>query len=803
MRSPFVPSPSDPWRALGTAAGIAFADANAGVARDSFSSMPHAIPTTDQQQSHPSDSPAQPTRQTSAPRSWWIHLAIVLGAVVFTALFLAQYDTPELLLLRYFTVFLVSTTMPGMLLWRALSSGGRGTLVDLAMGTGLGILVQLVLWFIFVSFGIGEWLLLGSVLQLVPFLAVPRMRRFWTSVPQEERVPTWVTAALVGLYSLTLVRFSETFTSALPPAANNWYQDQYWHLGNAAGLLTRNHLIDMRVAHDALTYHWLPSAHTASQALTTGIDLPLLFTRMWVVPLFAAVVVLAAAAGKNLTGQWWPGVLAAGMVVLTPDLSFTGVHIPGGPALHAYSGSQTFSVVILLMILYLFITLLRRNRLSAGEWIVLGTALLTAPGSKSTVLPVLICGLALGLLMSLIRRRNRRTMAIALGATVVAFVAVLPILGDDGTGARFKLFSSLRNSNFYPSALGLSPAEQEFGGGILPMSVLTYLGLVTFAVIALSYVVSYAWVWVGLPALRKGSGHEGGWVLLGMGIAGLAAMMIIDHDGKSQVYFFKTGLLGWYLLATWGLHLLSQRLERPVHAIAAGALSGAAAMSLLRSVIPDHISPERPLYSLALVVATTLVILTFGALLLLFSIDRTRRQAVALGAASAAIAGSLLFPITSLSTASPDETQSWAISSEEFRAADWLRMNSDPQDIVATNAHCWGSPSPDQCNTRSFWVSGFTERPVLIEGWAYTDEAHSAHGVNGDSFALQPFYDAELWELNEAAFSNPRAETMAALRAEGVTWLFAAAQRSDLANDIGSFATEVFSNGDVTIYRLD
>ena len=739
----------------------------------------------------------------TARRSWWIHLAIVLGAVVFTVLFLAQYDTPELLLLRYLTVFVISTTLPGMLLWRALSSGGRGTLTDLAMGTGLGILLQLVLWFIFVSLGIGEWLLLGSVLLLVPFLVVPRCRRYWASAPSAERTSPWVTAALAACFSAALVRFSETFTSVLPPAANNWYQDQYWHLGNAAGLLTRNHLIDMRVAHDPLTYHWLPSAHTASQALTTGIDLPLLFTRMWVVPLFAAVVVLAAAVGKHLTGKWWPGVLASAMIVLTPDLSFTGVHIPGGPALHAYSGSQTFSVVITLMILFLLVSLWRRSRLSAGEWVVLVAALVTAPGSKSTVLPVLICGLALGLLVSLVRRRNRKAMALALGATVAAFLAVLPFLGDDGTGARFKLFSSLRNSTFYPAALGLTPDEQEFGGGLLPMSLLTFIGLVTFAVIALTYLISYAWVWVGLPALRRDAGHDGGWVLLGMGIAGLAAMMIIDHDGKSQVYFFKVGLVGWYLLAAWGLSLLSTRVPRPISAIAGGAIIGAVALSLLRAVAPGHIGPDRPLRSLAIIVAVTFLILLIGFLLGRFSAVPGGRRVVALGGASAAIAGALLLPLTSLNAAPAPETASWAISSDEYRAADWLRQNSDPEDIVATNSHCWGAPSKDQCNTRSFWVSGFTQRPVLIEGWAYTDAAHSAHGVNGDSFALQPFHDSELWDLNEAAFSDPSAETMAALRAQGVRWLFAAAQRSDLADDIGAYATEVYSNPDVTVYRLD
>jgi hypothetical protein len=394
-------------------------------------------------------------------------------------------------------------------------------------------------------------------------------------------------------------------------------------------------------------------------------------------------------------------------------------------------------------------------------------------------------------------------MALPLAVSIAVFLAVQPFMGANGTGSGIMIFSSLRNSSFYPAALGLTPAEQEFGGGLLPMSLLTYLGLITFSVIMLGYLISYAWLWAGLPALRRDAGHEGGWVLLGIGFAGFAAMMIIDQDGSSQVYFFKIGLIGWYFLAAWGLHLLTKRIQSPLGAVAVGGLVGVFALFVLRALIPNFTSPERPLWTLAVVGAVALLLLMTVLLPWKFARSAAWRNTVLVSAATAAIAGALILPVTSLKVAPTPETTTWAVSSEEFQAADWLRQHSDPNEVVATNVHCWFAPSDDRCNSRAFWVSGFTQRPVLLEGWAYTDAAHEAHGINGLSFSLQPFHDADLFELNEAAFVDPSTETMDALKEQDVKWLFAAKQRSDVAGNVGDYATEVYSNDDVTVYRLD
>ncbi|WP_061962872.1 hypothetical protein [Demequina aurantiaca] len=754
-------------------------------------------------------------QQSSAPAStWyakssflrghdWAHLAIALAALLFTVLFLATLETPVLPLLWYFTVFIFTTTVPGALLWRAITCGRSDKLTDLAMGTGFGILLQLVLWFVFVSLGIGGWLILGPLLVYVPFFAVPNLRKYWKSSPSAKSLPVWVTAAVAVLYSVMLIRFSVTFTAALPPSPNSWNYDQYWHLGNAAGLLTRNHLIDMRVVDDSLSYHWLYAAHSASQALTTGIELPLLYTRMWVVPLMAIIVALAVAVGKSVTRTWWPGVLFAAMVILTPNPNPTGVSIPFGGAFNVGSPSQSFALVIMLMILFILTRLWRSGRLTRGEWALFVITLLAAPGSKSTILPLLICGFALGLVVSLLRRRSWKLMGIPLGASLVVFLVLMPFLGDDGTGSRLKFLSMLRFADFYTEALGLDYRQVTFGGGILPMSMLTKVGLLAVAVVLLAYFLTFAWLFVGVRPLRRAVGHEGGWMLLGMGIAGMSATMIIDVSGRSQAYFLGMGVIGWYLLAAWGLHLLAERVRRRDAVALAGAIAGILVLSVIRASVPAVISADHPLRAVVIVGAISVFAILAALLVWVLAKTDTSRREMLLALSVALVAGALFFPLASLKASVPAEPTPFEVSTEELVAADWLRQHSNPDDVIATNAHCWPEQESDPCPSRSFWVSGFTQRPVFIEGWAYTNAAHAARGVNDLNNSLQPFHDTDRLELNDAAFIDPSAATMGALKAQNVTWLFAAKTRSEVAGDIGDYATEVFSNDDVAVYRLD
>ena len=76
------------------------------------------------------------------------------------------------------------------------------------------------------------------------------------------------------------------------------------------------------------------------------------------------------------------------------------------------------------------------------------------------------------------------------------------------------------------------------------------------------------------------------------------------------------------------------------------------------------------------------------------------------------------------------------------------------------------------CDNRNFWVSAWSERQIVIEGWGYT-AATNKNYVAGEANSTIPAPDPERLKLNDAAFTDPSAETIGALvDAHDVKWLF-------------------------------
>ena len=77
---------------------------------------------------------------------------------------------------------------------------------------------------------------------------------------------------------------------------------------------------------------------------------------------------------------------------------------------------------------------------------------------------------------------------------------------------------------------------------------------------------------------------------------------------------------------------------------------------------------------------------------------------------------------------------------------------------------------------RNFWVSGYTERRVLVEGWAYV--APEAVGIpsteeNNANGGPPVFWDQPRLRLNDEVFTRPtRANVRELQRRYGVDWLF-------------------------------
>jgi len=111
--------------------------------------------------------------------------------------------------------------------------------------------------------------------------------------------------------------------------------------------------------------------------------------------------------------------------------------------------------------------------------------------------------------------------------------------------------------------------------------------------------------------------------------------------------------------------------------------------------------------------------------------------------------------------------------------------------VVATNVHCLSGEVRDECDSRSFWLSGYAERPVLG-----SPPRQALAGVT-------PLWDPGLLQLNDAAFTDPTKSTLDELRmSHGVRWLVvdrAVGQESPL---LRTLADPVYDNGRLAVYHL-
>lgn len=782
--------------------------------------------------------------------------ALLLAVAVLTH----QQTTGYAAIGLYWATLVWSALIPGMLVHRALRGRPSTMLADVAFGGATGLALQLVAWAVFTAMGIQQWLVLWPVPLVVAFVAVPRLRGCWSIAAYERHLhPVSALGLVFGSLMVTRGALTVASRSPLPGIPALWEQDLYFHLGIVGELMRAVPPTMPQIAGEPLSYHWFSHAHIAAMTLMTGLDTPLVITRLWMQPIVILSVLCVAAAGQYLTGRAWPGVLAAVLGTLQLQLLTGWWTYHGANSYAPLSPSQQFATPFMMLALPPLIDLLRGRRLRAGPWAVLGLALVALAGAKASVIPVMVCGMALALAVAVIwNRRRAGGIALGFGVVVAAMIVTWPIVSGGAGGVRIQFFATLRRLDPWqrfagdPIALGLLPPGMD-GAGAWPL----------LAVLMAGWVVSMVWLIPGLRALSRTD--LSGWMLLGTGIGGFAAMQLVNQDGLSQVYFMMSAVIAWQLLVAWGVKLLVDDAARSfgalvaVASLAAGITAGMlvspalrimtppADGSLTRTIVPSlvpwlviaavwvavilwrrRIRPALCVagggFALGAALGTTSIVaqakhavgdvVVIGGLLLVFAgsitllVLRKRYRSIVPPRlfAALAVSGALIVaavPVFTQPMPQPAQPRPEAlVSADEAEAARWLRDNSDPFDVVASNVHCVLKRMENRCESRSFWVSAFTERRVLVESWAYTPEAHANHGRDGWPYSRQPFHDPELLALNDSAFTDPTPEVLEELRGRGVRFLFANDMAGEVSPRLDELATKVFAQGPVTIYEI-
>ncbi|WP_431901787.1 hypothetical protein [Nonomuraea sp. bgisy101] len=742
-----------------------------------------------------------PYRHRAARR--WLGAAPGVVAVVVTAQTLVANGTPPKDIALFAAYVALVLTLPGTLLWRALTRLSLPTAVDLAAGTALGYALEIFTYMAARAAGLPRLAVLGAVPVVVAFLAVPRLRRHWRS-RGAPRVPFLYGCAMSAVYCYLVVSSGLAFFrrhglswpgDAVP------YVDMPFHISLVGEL--RNHMPPTvpQVAGEPLSYHWFVYADMAATSWATGIEAQTLLYRLSMLPMLAIFVVLVPATAFMITRSWLAGVLAlAAAHLLTPPNPYAwliGSTFGFGP-LNAWawlSPTQVFGAALFGALGLLVISLLRGEGRNKVIFVPVTVLLVALSGAKATYLPLLLAGICLLVAVDWVRSRRVERDLLLLGAITLATLAFAQfvVFGGASQGMRLWPFSTaVRQVGTWPTKSLIDE---------LPLSP---------AVVSATLLLAWAALWVGVfgPRRDPGSGPDRALTLfLGLGLGSLGAVLFLGHPGMSQLYFLTAAKPYLWIVAVAGvlaaLDPVSRRLRPPL--VVAAIAAGAAVLHLFRTA-GDTSAPQ-----LAVLGDTGLskaFVLPYGVLALLVIVVALAlwrvpwRRAAVLLLVTGFSAPSAIMSVTGALTPA-DVPAVPEIPWEGIEAARWVRDHSDPGDVLATNAHCRSNAR--KCDSRHFWISAYAERRVLIEGWGYTAKNLAAlEDVNRQSMATRPFWDLSLLAANDAAFTAPTEQAVRSLKERyGVRWLVADRGRKiPVAPELDDFATLRYAKGTIAVYEI-
>lgn len=742
----------------------------------------------------------RPSRRRSV-RPWFP--AVFLAVFTLTVLRLSGVSIPDIAV--FFTYIALGLTFPGVLLIRFLYRDARSLTEELALGLALGYVLEVAAYIAARVAGLPLLVLAFPVGTYLLFLVVPRLRGHWRSAPRRG-IPLWWSwsITLTVAYQVAWSLFAFFTKNPLTwPALGSSATDTSFHLSLIGEIKHHMPPKDPAVAGEPLFYHWFVHAELAATSWVTGVEPVVLLLRLAMLPMLGALVVLVGMVARRVIDSW-PGAFLAvlgAMFMAAPSLYLgkNGIFTWGGIPDEAWaSPSQTFGAVLFAPAALLLIDILEGGVRRRSNWLLLTIFLVALTGAKSTYLPLLTAGLiAVATLGAVRSRRLPRTPLIALGITLACLVCAQAVLYR-GARQAVSLSPLSITTNLWHEFTGLP-------GGPAPAAV---------AGLTLVYLLCWVTAWCGIAGLLTRPGllmRPSVVMMIGMGGAGLGAVLLLGNSHLNQLYFLRAVYPYMAIVSVYGLVVAVRhtRASLVMTACAAGAGAVAACLIPLLCGIAIPLHPGQPPALLYLPYLVLLALVTLAAIALIVKRGRAGAAltlslvaAVGLPAAAHARVLEALSRLYPAAGAGPENTAgpmtATALPQGALTAGRWLRGHSGVDDLVATNGHFRWSSS--KCHdSRQFWVSALTERRVLVEGWAYSSK-NWERVQPGQAPECAHFWDSARLGANDAAFAAPSRESVQRLRSVyGVRWLFADERH---AGRIADYATERFRSGDFAVYEI-
>jgi hypothetical protein len=784
---------------------------------------------------HDEPAPAEPaasTRRAAGVRVWavlssgWLPAGLVF---VLAVVLLLRFHTPAWDVVKYLGYLGYGLALPGTLLWRAIRGAPRSFVEDVALGTALGYAVEIPVYLGAAALGVPWLVAVWPAVVIGLFAGVPSLRRHGrrTDAPRARTGEAWLTAALVAVVLGWLAATFFVRTALTGPASRLPYVDLLFQLALAG---EAKHHVPPRIPFvdgEPLHYHWFAHAHLAASSTVTGTELAVLLFRLSILPMAVVGLLGLGALAARLSGRSWAAPVAVALAGLVGTLSPYAWQSAAFGEMKLVtdrlwqSPTQTYGTLLAVPAVLLVTERLRgRPGPALAQWAAVALVMGVLAGAKATFLPILFAGAALAVAVGVLVRRTLDRAALAalsLAGVTLAF-ATFVLFGGASQGL---LLEPLRTLRLLPATVATLLFRD--GAGTLVEPLWAQLAIAALAVLA--WCAKGAGV-AGLFAAQERWQDPAAAFLAGMVVASVGVALLFTHPGGSQFYFLVSALPYLAVLSAWGLTALvaPERTSWRVQlALIVAALAAAFVCYLVMRA--GGAVPPRPATSggrdgtvFALVTPYAGLAAVLAVVGVLAWLLRRRLAPLAGVTAALVVALALGFSVTATvlegdrlvrsetSTGfgyrpRPLPGHARPIAADGVAAARWLRDHSDPDDVVATNTHCHASYR-GFCDNRHFWISGYSERRVLLESWGYTARA-LAEIDDGEPFYYVPYWRPELLAENDRAFRHPSAATVGALRTKhGVRWLFVDERYDTPPPELDRYATVRYRGIDVTVYEL-
>lgn len=667
-----------------------------------------------------------------------------LGALCLAGL--AAFGVPPEHAIRFFAYEAAFAFAPGWVAYRVLAPGDRSLARQIAVGWALGYGLAIVAFNITASLGVRELFVGYPVIVLAVATARRRLGALPRSWPEPDTSRILASWALAGLAAIAVAYIAVSYFAVAPlpgsvPAVD-YHVDLPYHLGLAVEALRHWPIANPSQAGEPLIYYTFTYSHLAASAQVTGIPLPAVMLRLYVISLAVLLVTQMYALGAQVGRSRLAGVLTVALMFLVGELDISLYeNATFNNAVLEYLGvSPSFTLGLVFFAPTVLLTAQAlKERTEIGRLMLIAMLLGLTAATKASPLPLYVGAFGLFIGVALLRRHRVRLSAWALGLAGAAVLAVAYITVYRHVEAAFRIapFASVQRMVYFADLWKRLGATSELAQAAFDVA-FAIPALLGFAAVQF---LAVAWL---ARERRLAFAPDERWHAA-ITLAGVALFLGLSYSNFGQLLYLYYAMPSLAALAAVGLVGFASRLlprPAPRRVIAAAAVAG-----LILIQLTDLPTDAR----------LTLYRWRVG--------EPTYRARYA------------------------------GLTTGLWQALTWLRERTSPDDVIAVNNQVVSGTIYVRPTFHNVYYSAFGERRVFHEGWEFRAERYRAFGDP------PPYRDR--FALNERIFKEADADAISVVyRDYGVRYLLVDKLHGVADAALSDVAERVFSNPDADIYAL-